>query len=250
MRKLLAFVVLLLLPALAFAQPRPGAFTTLTVSSTLNVTGTSTLGTINSSGAVTLTYGTAGTSRALTLNSATDNSEIAWVSSVNSTLYIRYVGTCLEFVNDAYTTVEWQACQDGAVTTTGVATSAGVTNSGAQKYTGAQTATTADGEQTITLTATTSVLKVTPGGTGTDDTIIGLTGGVDGRLVHVCSETTATTNGNILLRYNDGSATAANRITNGDDTTEAVITMGVGHCVGLLYDGTVSRWRFVEDNPN
>lgn len=67
-------------------------------------------------------------------------------------------------------------------------------------------------------------------------TITGIAGGVDGRLLTIINAGSATA----VISNNSGSSTAANRITTG---TGGDINLTVGASISLVYDSTASLWR-------
>ncbi len=100
----------------------------------------------------------------------------------------------------------------------------------------AQVYTTPTGTQTITLDASTSVLRFNA--TAQVD-VIGLTGGVDGRVVFIQN----TGSGNVYFYEEHGSATAANRIKVDANTGSALLVNSKGMAIAV-YNGTASRWQY------
>ncbi|MCA9324613.1 right-handed parallel beta-helix repeat-containing protein [Candidatus Saccharibacteria bacterium] len=76
--------------------------------------------------------------------------------------------------------------------------------------------------------------------TGTTQTITGITGGSDGRIITLINAGT----GSATIADNSGSSSAANRITTG---TGASITVPVGSGITMIYDSTASLWRVIGD---
>jgi hypothetical protein len=74
---------------------------------------------------------------------------------------------------------------------------------------------------------------------GAAQTLTGITGGADGRLLTL---TNADTSNSVTLTNDDAASTAANRIITG---TGASLTIASGASVNLIYDATDSRWRVV-----
>lgn len=215
--------------------------TTGTFSSTLGVTGATTLSsTLSVAGASTLAglsatdlrvSGNVPSIRITENDQATDNKQ--WQMAVSGSVFGLYV------INDAES-----AGAEAVTFTRSTTTPVLMTIKTALMLTKSRNITTANGEQTIALNADDYLLRVSTGGTGTADTIIGFSGGVAGREIKVCM-VSSTTNGDLQIGLNDASASASDRILRYDGSTGESTMNGLGACYQFIYDGTSSAWRSV-----
>lgn len=108
--------------------------------------------------------------------------------------------------------------------------------------TGVQNVTTADAGTTITLNDDATMVRITEGGTSSGDEILGITGGTQGRSLLICLVDDSVGGVLQIVHESGGVATAANRILgpgSGD------VTINDESCIGVVYDGTTSRWRVI-----
>lgn len=124
---------------------------------------------------------------------------------------------------------------DGAATFSSTLTSTTAANTFGDLRGTAQVYTTPTGTQTITINASTSVLRFNA---ASQVDVIGLTGGADGRVLFIQN----TGAGNVYFYEEHASATAANRIKIDANTGSALLVNSKGMAVAV-YNGTASRWQ-------
>ena len=100
--------------------------------------------------------------------------------------------------------------------------------------------TTADGTNTLTLVDATTRVRVTTGGTASNDVLHGMTGGNDGRVVYLQHVgPTGGGMGTLQITHDSGSVSATNRFYT---PAGALLSLNLFQVYTLIYDGTLQRW--------
>lgn len=191
------------------------------------------------SGISTIRDGALGTTAGVELHIRPSAGKKGYITLAEDTIADRWsIGTengdsKLYFRSGVYTdTVDASLDSDGTLT-----------HAGAMVHTGAQNATTGDSTNEITLTSTTYMLRITTGGTATNDDIAGFIGGTAGRELAVCWVSQPGSTGTLRFMSENVAATAANRLKLYTDPLS--MSGFLESCIKFIYDGTTSRWRLL-----